>query len=137
MNYWIITLPREDMSHCIQIGTFGLNTKQALGRMKAGDKIVCCVTKEKPWKIVALGESTSEMFVDDKPIFKKPGGFYYRFNFSAKRLSSGDEINMEELMPNLSFITNIAYWPVYFKGGVKTIAEKDWKKILSQAPSKV
>jgi len=64
MNHWIICLPREDMEHCIKLGTFGLNRKHTLGQVKAGDKVACYITKES--KIIALGEATSDYYLDDK-----------------------------------------------------------------------
>lgn len=132
MNYWILTLPRLDMEHCIKLKTFGLNSKQRLGQMAEGDRILCCVTGEKPWKIIAIGKVLTSYYVDDKPIFRKPGGFWYRFDFDAKQFRPDGEIDFQALLAQLSFITNLNYWPVYFKGGVKGITEHDWE-ILTKA----
>jgi ribosomal protein L14 len=137
VNYWIVTLPREDMEHCIKIGTFGLNAKQSMGSIEPADRIVCCVTKEKPWKAIAFGEITSNMYVDDKQIFKKPGGYWYRFDFKAESLDKEQEIDVQELMGDFSFVTNHLYWPVYFKGGVKKIAETDWNLLKTLAPNRL
>jgi hypothetical protein len=63
MNYWIISLPRPDMEHCIQIGTFGLNRKYIIGAAKPSDKVACYITKEN--KIIAIGEITSNYYSRD------------------------------------------------------------------------
>lgn len=130
MSKWIICLPREDMEHCIQIGTFGLSSKQSLSRVKIGDEVSCCVTREKPWKLIAFGKATSELFIDDAPVFRKEGRFYYRFSFDAVRLDSGKEVDLQQLLPSLSFVSNILHWPIYFKGGIKSISEEDWRRLL-------
>lgn len=126
MNYWFVNLPREDMEHCIKIGTFGLNSKQSMARIEPGDAVICCVTKEKPWKIIGFGEITTAMYVDDKPVFRKSGGFWYRFDFKAESLSNDQEIDALSLMSEFSFVTNYLYWPVYFKGGIKSISKEDY-----------
>lgn len=135
MNYWIIALPREDMEHCINIGTFGLNRKWVLGKIQPGDKIACYITKEN--KIIALGETTSDYFMDTKKIFKSEGLFPDRFNFKANLLDKGNEIDFKSLIDDLSFITNKYYWPVYFKSGIKQIPEPDWKLIESKTLARV
>lgn len=133
LNYWIVALPREDMEHCISVGTIGLNSKQSMGSIEPGDQIVCCATKEKPWKILGLGEATSSFYVDDKPIFKKSGGFWYRFDF--KILAKQLEADFQVLVEDFSFVTNPAYWPVYFKGSIKRITKDDWAMIKSHCHS--
>lgn len=132
MNSWLIMLPRADLLHCVEVGTFGLNSKQSMGKVQVGDTIICCCTKEKPWKILAIGKAVSELYLDDKAIFKKPGAFFYRFDFRAQRLAPDDEIDFQALVPDLSFVTNTTFWPVYFKGGIKALNQQDQKLILSK-----
>lgn len=127
LNYWIVALPREDMEHCIKIGTFGLNKKVA--GIAPGDKIACCVSKEKPWKLIALAEVTSELYTDNKRIFKKEGHYFYRFDLKGRQLPAKEEPDFQALLPDLSFITHLVYWPVYFKGGIKRIEKHDWELI--------
>jgi predicted RNA-binding protein len=127
LNYWIIALPREDMEHCIKIGTFGLNRKGTLGRVKKGDKVACYITKEN--KIIALGEATSDYYMDDKRVFKASGMFPDRFDFKATLLGADNEVNIKTMVDDLSFITNKYYWSVYFRTGVAHIPEMDWKVI--------
>jgi predicted RNA-binding protein len=127
LNYWIIALPREDMEHCIKIGTFGLNRKGTLGRVKTGDKVACYITKEN--KIIALGEATSDYYMDDKRIFKAAGMFPDRFDFKATSLGADKEIDIKSMVDDLSFITNKYYWSVYFRTGVAQIHQADWELI--------
>jgi predicted RNA-binding protein len=127
MNYWIIALPREDMMHCIKLGTFGLSRKWVLGKVKKGDKVACYVTKE--CKLIALGEATTDYYLDDKKVFKASGDFPDRFDFKAKLLGTDSEIDIKTMVDDLSFITNKLYWSVYFRTGVVQISEKDWRCI--------
>jgi predicted RNA-binding protein len=96
LNYWIVALPREDMEHCIKIGTFGLNRKYVLGRIQPGDKLACYITKE--CKIISFGEVTSEYCMDTKKIFKEDGFLQEHFPVSESK----------EKILNLSYF-NLAY----------------------------
>lgn len=129
MNYWILSLPREDMKHCIKIGTFGLNRKYVLGRVRKGDKIACYTFKD--MKIIALGEATSEYYLDDTPVFKSDGLYPDRFDFRADLLSA--DLDFVSMIDQLSFIDNLAYWSVYLRSGIRSIPEKDWKVIEKAA----
>lgn len=91
MNYWIIALPREDMEHCIKVGTFGLNRKHVMGKVQKGDKVVCYVTKD--CHVIALGETTSDYYMDTKKKFLSEGLFPDRFDFKATNLGSGSWIS--------------------------------------------
>jgi predicted RNA-binding protein len=124
MRYWMLSLPREDMTHCIKLGTFGLARKYVLGRVAEGDGIVCCASKE--WKIIALGKATSGYYMDDRKIFLRDGSFPDRFDFQAEWLSDGQEIDLMKIIDKLSFVTNLAYWSVYFRSGIVEISGKDW-----------
>jgi len=64
VNYWLLALPPEHIEHCITIGTFGLNRKHIMGRVKTGDKVACYAHKDR--KIIGLGEATSDYYVDEK-----------------------------------------------------------------------
>lgn len=130
MNYWLICLPREDMTHCISIGIFGLGRRQTISNVKEGDKVACVITKEKSgWKVIGLGEATSDYYADDKDVFKKPGSFIDRFNFRAENLNP--EISFVDVLDKLSFITKPEYWPVYFKTGIVKMSAADWQTIES------
>ncbi len=135
MNHWIIALPREHMEHCISIGKFGLNRKHILGRVEKGDRVACYITKE--YKIIALGEVTESYYVDDSKVFKADGLFPDRFDFSAKQLSKADEIDFMNVVDQMSFIKNVAYWSAYLRSGVVQISASDWKTLLgkTKAPS--
>lgn len=124
MNYWIISLPRPDMEHCIQIGTFGLNRKYLIGNAEPGDKVACYVTQES--KIIALGQVSSAYYLDDQKIFKGEGLFPDRFDFKAQLLGPKAEIDFKTMVDDLSFISNKLYWSVYLRAGVAKIPEKDW-----------
>lgn len=123
MNYWIVSLPRPDMEHCISIGTFGAKRKFVMGQVKPGDKVVCYVTKE--FKIIALGEATSEYYLDDAAIFRAAGSFVDRFDFSAERL--GSELNFLDYVNKVSFVKNPAYWGVFSKSAIYKISKEDWE----------
>lgn len=135
MNYWIISLPRPDMEHCIQMGTFGLNRKYLLGKVEPGDQVACYITKEN--KINALGEATSGYYMDTKKLFKQEGLFPDRFDFKAKLLGPKAEIDFKSMVDDLSFITNKLYWSVFLRAGVVQISKKDWELIESKAGAKV
>jgi predicted RNA-binding protein len=132
-NYWIIALPREDMEHCIKIGTFGLNRKQIIGKVKKGDKIACYVTKE--CKIIALGEATSDYYLDDKKIFKADGLFPDRFDFKATLVGPENEMSVKSIIDDLSFVTNKYYWSVYFRNGIVKIPNTDWDYLAQKQKS--
>lgn len=131
MNYWIVALPREDMEHCIKVGTFGANRKQIIGNVKKGDKIACYVTKE--CKIIALGEATSSYYMDDKKIFKAEGAFPDRFDFQAIPLGKENELNFKSMVDDFQFITNKFYWTVYLRNGIAKITRDDWELISRRA----
>lgn len=135
MNYWLLALPPEHMEHCVKIGTFGLNRKHIMGRVLKGDKVACYAHKER--KIIALGEAKSDYYVDDKKIFAADGHFVDRFDFAAKRLPPGEEIDFMAVVDRMSFIKNIIYWSAYMRNGIIQISQDDWKTILSQSKTAV
>ncbi len=126
MNYWIICLPRLDMEHCIKQKVFGLGRKNLISSVMQGDKIACCAGKG-DWKIIAIGESTSDYYVDDQDVFLKKGNYPDRFSFEATSLQK--EFDIKTIMEDLSFVTNLAFWAVYFRNGIAKISEADWKMI--------
>lgn len=127
MSYWIICLPREDMLHCLRIGTFGLGRRQTICNVEKGDKVVCIVTREKEWKIVGIGDVVSDYYVDDKSIFQKEGIFPDRFDFMAEPLKR--EVPFSALVGTMSFITKPEYWNVYFRTGIVKISSSDWNSL--------
>lgn len=134
MNYWIVALARADMEHCIRIGTFGAKRAAIINRVQEGDRVACYVTKE--FKIVALAETTSDYYVDDKPIFRSEDDMFIdRFKFKARKLSP--EVDFMQLIDKMSFITNLAYWSVYFRNGIVKITKADWEEIEKLASTKV
>jgi hypothetical protein len=130
MNYWLICLPREDLVHCAKVGTFGLTRKHILAKVQSGDKLVCLAGKG-DWKFLADGETTSDYYVDDKQVFLKEGHFIDRFDFKATFLSK--ELDLMSIIDQLSFVTKIEYWAVYFRSGIVKISEKDWLLISKPA----
>ena len=135
MNYWLICLPKPDLEHCIKVGTFGLARKHLIDQVKEGDKIVCCAGKG-DWKIIATGEATADYYVDDKKLFLKEGLFPDRFDFQASALST--PIDLMTVIDQLSFVTNLAYWAVYFRSGIARISKDDWKVLTANtSPSAV
>lgn len=129
MNYWLICLPRPDLDNCLKIGTFGLSRKHIIGDVKTGDKIVCCAAKG-DWKFVAAGEATSDYYTADSQVFLKAGSFPDRFDFKAKSLS--EEVELMQVIDKLSFVTNLAYWAVYFRNGIAKLTKADWELIMAQ-----
>lgn len=127
MNYWLICLPRTDMKHCLAIQTFGLARKILIGNVAEGDKVVCCAGKG-DWKIIAVGEATSDYYVDDEAVFLAEGLFPDRFKFTARKLQKETEII--PLLDQLSFVTNLTYWAVYFRNGIAKISKEDWDLFL-------
>jgi predicted RNA-binding protein len=129
VSYWLISLPRPDMEHCIKKGIFGMTRKYVLGKIQPGDKLGCYVTKE--CKIIALGETTSAHYLDNEPVFLREGHFFERFNFEAQRLEI--EIDFKPLIDKVDFIKNLAYWSVYLSRSIVQITEKDWTLIEAAA----
>lgn len=125
MKNWILSLPRQDMEHCVKIGTFGMNRKHLLGNMKVGDNVACYVTKE--YKIIALGEVTAPYYMDDSRVFKSEGLFPDRIDFKARLLKS--ELSFISVIDRMHFITKLAYWTVYLRNSLVEIPEHDWKVI--------
>lgn len=134
MNYWMLCLPREDIEHCIKLGIFGLSRKHVLGQVKSGDGVVCCAGKG-DWKIIAVGKVTSDYYLDDKKIFLKPGFFPDRIDFQAEVLPKVAELDIVAILDQLSFVTNIAYWAVFFRNGVVKMSEADWQLVNEEIAS--
>lgn len=112
------------MEHCVSIGTIGLGRPQGISKVREGDGVVCVITKEKPWRIVAIGRATSDYYVDEQPVFRKQGTFIDRFNFRAEKLNP--EPSFAELIERLDFITKKESWPAYFKSGIVRLTDADW-----------
>jgi len=130
MNYWLICLPREDLEHCMKVGVFGLSRKHILGQVKTGDQVLCCAGKG-DWKIIGLGQATSDYYVDDNSVFLKSGIFVDRFDFESKALEKNYEIDIMQIIDRLSFVSNIAYWAVYFRNGIAKCSKADWELIIN------
>ncbi len=109
-------------------GTFGLERKYILGQVSKGDPVVCCAGKG-DWKIIGLGSATSDYYVGDSKIFLKEGYFPDRFDFSTEKLPNDLEIDIKSIFDRLSFVTNIAYWPVFFRNGIAKMSRQDWELI--------
>jgi predicted RNA-binding protein len=119
------------MEHCIKIGKFGKNSKLGMGKVEAGDRVACYITRE--CKIIALGKVTSDYYMDDTKIFRAEGVFPDRFDFKATLLGKQREMDIKAMVDDLEFITNKLYWSVFFRAGIKQIPDKDWKYIENRA----
>lgn len=133
MNYWLLCLPRADMEHCIKIGTFGLNRKHLLGKVAEGDKVVCCAGKG-DWKLISVGTVSSGYYVDDTKVFLREGLFPDRIDFAAHMLTPSEEVDLMSIIEDLSFVTNVAFWAVYFRSAIVQMTRKDWDLIASKIP---
>ncbi len=111
------------MSHCIKIGTFGLARRNTIGNVKAGDRIALCAAKG-DWKIIGFGSATSDYYVSDTQAFLKEGYFPDRFDFKAECFDQ--EIELVSIIDQLSFVTNLAYWAVFFRKGIVKMSKQDW-----------
>lgn len=131
MSNWIVCLPREDISHCLKISIFGLSRSHTISKVRDGDNVAFVVTKEKPWKLVALGKATGDYYVDDSQVFKKTGTFPDRFRFNAQGFQT--EPDFQSLVPELDVVTQPQYWPVYFKMGILEVSDADWHKLSALA----
>lgn len=125
MNYWLVSLPREDTERCLKLGTFGRSQKHILGKVEQGDKLAFYVTKDR--KIIAFGEVTKPYYFDEKKIFKAEGVYPHRFDFTATK--SANELDFMSIIDKMSFVTNLAYWSVYLRLGFKQISAADWALI--------
>ncbi len=128
MNYWLLCLPREDLLQCMKVGTFGLTRKNLIGGVKKGDQIVCCAGKG-DWKIIGLGSASSDYYIDDSKVFLKDGLFVDRFDFQSDKLPAVREIGVVSILDQLSFVTNLAYWAVFFRNGIVKMSKADWELI--------
>lgn len=131
MNYYLVCLPRADMEHCIKIGTYGLKRRNVISQVATGDKIACIVTREPDWKIIALGEATSDYYIDDKQIFREEGLFVDRFNFKSLKLKP--ELKLWDLMDSLKFVKKQEYYAAYFKNGIVKLTKDEWTAIAEAA----
>jgi len=111
-------------------GTFGLARKHILGKVLKGDAVVCCAGKG-DWKIIGLGSALSDYYVDDTKIFLKEGYFPDRFDFAAEKFRSDEEIDVMSIIDQLSFVSNLAYWAVFFRNGIVQISKRDWDLIVA------
>jgi hypothetical protein len=110
-----------------------------LGQIRAGDKVVCCATKG-DWKIVGAGITNGEYYVDDRKLFLGDGLFPDRFDFKAERLEAARELDVMIIIEDLSFVTNVAYWAVFFRSGIVKMTRADWdlsNKKLDQSPASI
>lgn len=130
MNYWLICLPREDMEHCIKIGTFGASRKASLALAKKGDKVVCYITKE--CKIIATGELTSDYYMSDDNVFRSKADFPDRFDFKASLLGPKQELEIKTMVDDLSFITNKLFWSVFFRLSNRKLTKQDYDLICQR-----
>lgn len=133
MNYWMLCLPREDLEHCMKIGTFGIERRHIITKVAKGDKVVCCAGKG-DWKIIAIGDATSDYYVDTDKVFLKPGTFPDRFDFSARKLPK--EMDLIAILDQLSFVTNLVYWAVFFRNAIAKMSKEDWELISRQTVAK-
>lgn len=87
--------------------------------------MVCCAGKG-DWKIIAIGAAKSDYYVDDKPVFLSHSHIFPdRFKFSAEFLAA--EIEIQPLLEQLKFVTNVAYWAVFFRNGIVKLSRDDWE----------
>lgn len=128
MSNWIVCLPRDDIKHCLEVSTFGLSRSHTISRVRDGDRVAFVVTKEKPWRLLALGKVVGDYYIDVTPVFKRQGAFPDRFKFEILRTLK-DEPDFQSLLIHLKAITRPEYWPVFFKMGILQIADSDWKQI--------
>lgn len=136
MNYWLLCLPRQDMVRCMEVGTFGLQRKHILGKVKKGDSVVCCAGKG-DWKIIGVGSTTSDYYVDDKKVFLKDGYFPDRFDFDAESLPKDRELDVMSVIDRLSFVKELAYWAVFFRNGIVQMSKQDYELICHHIESSV
>jgi predicted RNA-binding protein len=122
----MICLPRPDLQRCIEKGVFGLPRKHIIQKVQKGDCIVCCAGKD-DWKIIATGQAVSDYYLDDSPVFLKEGFFIDRFKFETTNTER--EIDLKSMLDELSFVTNLAYWAVYFRNGLVKMTKADWELI--------
>ncbi len=115
----------------MQKGTFGLARKHILGSVSKGDAVVCCAGKG-DWKIIGLGSTVTDYYLDDTKVFLKEGFFPDRFDFKADKLPKNQEIDIMSIIDQLSFVKNLAYWAVFFRNGIVRISKRDWELICEQ-----
>ena len=134
MTYWFLCLPRPDIEHCIKIGTFGLSRKHLLGKVKVGDRVVCCAGKG-DWKIIGVGTTTAEHYLDDTRVFLGEGIFPDRISIKVAQLSPDHEFDLMSIIDKLSFVTKLEYWSLYFRNAIVQMTESDWELITAKTGS--
>lgn len=104
-------------------------------KLKKGDKILFYIGNP----VKSIGGSAklkTESFKLDKEEKEKYGhniSFYdTEYGVKLEKIDMWqNEIKMDSLISNLSFIENKSYWYTYFQGGVREIPEADYSFILS------
>lgn len=125
MNYWLICLPREDIEHCMNLGTFGLSRKHIVNQVKKGDSVLCCAGKG-DWKVIGTGAATSDYYLSVDKVFLKDDYFPDRFDFTSTLLSADDELDLKPILSELNFVKDLKYWAVFFRNGIVKLTEEDY-----------
>lgn len=112
----------------MKVGTFGLPRKHILGSVKNGDMVICCAGKG-DWKIIGTGVAQSDYYIDDKKVFLAEGFYPDRFDFKSEAVPKDQELDLMQIIDQLSFVKNLAYWAVFFRNGVVKAEKSDWELI--------
>jgi hypothetical protein len=120
----------------MKVETFGLARKHILGQVAKGDAVVCCAGKGE-WKIIGVGSAVSDYYVDDTKVFLKDGFFPDRFDFKAGMLPKGQELDIMSIIDQLSFVSDRAYWAVFFRNGIVKMSKQDWELICKESNTSV
>jgi len=64
--------------------------------------------------------------MSDENVFRSEGSFPDRFNFKASPLGRNKEIDIKSIIDDLAFVTNKAYWSVFFRLSNRRIPKEDF-----------
>ncbi len=146
MAYWLCITTEENWNVIKEKNVWGVpeRHKNTIAKVKSGDKLLIYLKQERDKdrivepRIVAVYETTSEVFKDSKRIFKTPEGmgnesFPLRIKLKPVKIFS-TPVDFKSLIPKLRFITNKKKWTGHLMGkAMRQIPVEDYELIMSVA----
>ncbi len=134
-NYWIavashehVKMGKQDGFACVTHGK-----KKPLEKMNPNDGIIYYSPTELFEVKQPLQQFTAVCMVKDRPPYQKKD-LFKDFSPWAREViyKSVKPLSIKELLDDLSFIKNKRYWGMYFRRGVFSISEEDFRLIAQK-----
>ena len=146
MSYWLCITTEENWKVIKERNVWGVpeRHKNTIAKVKPGDKLLIYIKQERDKdkviepRIVAVYEAISEVFKDNKRIFKSPPDmgnevFPLRIKLKPVKIFS-TPVDFKSLIPKLKFIKNKQKWTGHLMGkAMREIPEEDYNLIMSVA----